>query len=389
MIRDRVIKKGSKITRDEAYELSVILAEKGLGRVSPNPPVGCVIVSKHEQLLGWGYHEFYGGPHAEVNAVKSVEDSSELKGATVYVTLEPCAHQGKTPSCAKMLASLPISKVEYALKDPFSKVNGKGAEIVSQQGIEVRLWEGTEEKPYIKDLMYIMEPFLVNKTKNRPFISLKTAVSLDGQMGLASGESQWITGSEARRHGRLLRAYHDAVLVGVGTILKDNPRLDLRDTRFSDLENSVIVLDPKSQLKDRWESLSLIKERVKPSVYWITSEPQTVKFPGAEKVVNYNFPIENGVFNLKVLLQNLYENFELSSLYVEGGALTHSNFFAYGLMDRLYLFQGHKLLGTHQNMGWTNGLSINDMASALELSHIDTVWFQDSHLLIFRNNLQY
>lgn len=164
------------------------LAKQGKGAVSPNPLVGCVIVDKDGNKIGEGYHRKFGEAHAEVNAVESVKDPKALKGATVYVTLEPCSHHGKTPPCAMMLAKLPIYRVVVAMKDPNPEVDGKGILHLRNKGIEVEIGVLQEEAEKLNEF------FIHHQTFGRPFITLKIAQTADGYLAAADGESQWITG---------------------------------------------------------------------------------------------------------------------------------------------------------------------------------------------------
>ena len=235
-------------TLREAMLLAIAEGSKGAGWVSPNPQVGCVILSSSGRLLSTGFHRKYGGPHAEVWALKALEKASDLEGAIVVVTLEPCAHEGKTPSCAKALAKLPISKVVYGLVDPNPLVAGQGLDIIRNAGIKVECI--TEFFPELTaPLEQLCEHFLMNQNQKRPFVSLKVATSLDGIMAMKGGESQWISGPESRARVQFLRATHDAVLVGSGTILVDNPRLNSRDSNYEGKDpNKVIILDRRGRL---------------------------------------------------------------------------------------------------------------------------------------------
>jgi diaminohydroxyphosphoribosylaminopyrimidine deaminase/5-amino-6-(5-phosphoribosylamino)uracil reductase len=202
------------------------LAERGAGHVSPNPLVGCVVVSERGDVLGEGWHARYGERHAEPAALADARSrgasDADLQAATVYVTLEPCAHWGKTPPCADLLAETAPRRVVVGLRDPFPAVDGKGIERLRAAGIEVTC--GVDAEACWRQ----NEAFVHHVTTGRPLVTLKIAQTLDGFSATHSGDSQWVTGEQSRAHVHRLRATLDAVLVGSGTALADDPRLTVR-----------------------------------------------------------------------------------------------------------------------------------------------------------------
>ena len=198
------------------------LASLGKGYVSPNPLVGCVVVDNKGNKIGEGFHKKFGESHAEVNAISSITNKELLSGATVYVTLEPCSHIGKTPPCADMLAALPLKEVIIAMKDPNPKVNGNGIRILKNAGIKVQvgILESEAEK--------LNEFFIHHQNFGRPFITLKIAQTADGFLAAADGDSQWISGKQSRKKVHEWRAEYDAVLIGRTTAMADNPSLTVR-----------------------------------------------------------------------------------------------------------------------------------------------------------------
>jgi len=200
-------------------EKALKLAKKGEGKVNPNPKVGAIVI-KDNKIIGEGYHKYFGGPHAEVYALR--EAGEKAKGATIYVTLEPCSHYGKTPPCAKAIVKAGIAKAVIAMKDPNSLVQGRGIDILKQNGIEV-----------VTDIMEkeskeLNEVFIKYITKKEPFVVLKTASTLDGKIATKKGESKWITGEESRYRVHQIRNDLSGIMVGIGTIIKDNPLLTTR-----------------------------------------------------------------------------------------------------------------------------------------------------------------
>ena len=207
------------ILNEKFMKIAIELAKKGIGNVNPNPLVGAVIV-KDGKIIGQGYHERYGEGHAEVNAFKSLDD--DPTGATMYVTLEPCFHYGKTPPCADRIIENKISKVIIGMVDPNPLVSGKGIEKLKNAGIEVEV--GILEEECRK----INEVFIKYITTKKPFVVMKTAMSLDGKIATKTGESKWITSEKSRLQVHILRNKFSGIMVGVNTIIKDNPELTCR-----------------------------------------------------------------------------------------------------------------------------------------------------------------
>ncbi len=350
---------GKKLTSIEAMRLAISEAKKGDGRVSPNPLVGAVVLDKNFQLLGVGFHKKFGESHAEVNAIDGIPPK-KLLGAHVFVTLEPCAHVGKTPSCAVMLSALPISSVTYGILDPNPLVAGKGLEILKKAGIEVLKLQELE-----RDCEDLAEVFLVNQTKKRPFVSIKVASSLDGYIALKSGESQWITGPEARSSGHYLRATHDAICTGAGTFLEDNPKLSIRHKDFPNKEHKVVILDKRGDLNKKILSSNIAKANKLENI--ILVQPcEGSSYEGESKIKIIKVPL-NGEFDFKNLLNQLFE-MGISSVLVEGGAKTYGQYIDSQFVDRLYCYMAPILIGSKEGVPWTNSLVTKTLANKLELA---------------------
>lgn len=235
-----MIEKESPIYRflGKAYEL----AKKGQGFTSPNPCVGAVIV-KDGKVIGRGYHKKAGEAHAEVEAVNdALSKNVELKGAEIYVTLEPCCHHGKTPACTDLILKHGIKKVYIGMKDPFESVNGNGAKVLSQNGVEVEFCD------FAPVFVILNQPFIKMVEMGLPYVVLKAGMSLDGKIATAGGESKWITGEKARKDARLERSMCDAVLVGSGTVLKDDCELASHG-KFAKKNLLRVVIDKDLTLK--------------------------------------------------------------------------------------------------------------------------------------------
>ncbi len=225
---------------DEAFMKSALnLATRGLGNVWPNPAVGCVIV-KDNTVIGRGWTQPGGRPHAETEALARAGDAAQ--GATAYVTLEPCAHHGQTPPCAQALIDAGIARVVIALEDPDERVSGNGIKMLKTAGIEVT------QNICRQEALEINEGFFLRILKNRPLFTMKMATSLDGRIAVHTGESQWITEAPTRQQGHLLRANHDAIMVGIGTATEDNPQLTCRLPGLENHSPVRIVVDRRMRL---------------------------------------------------------------------------------------------------------------------------------------------
>ncbi|WP_182870279.1 bifunctional diaminohydroxyphosphoribosylaminopyrimidine deaminase/5-amino-6-(5-phosphoribosylamino)uracil reductase RibD [Stieleria mannarensis] len=209
---------------DERWmRLALELAAQGQGRVEPNPMVGCVLV-KDDTCIGRGYHQSFGGPHAEVNALRSLDGSSDAAGATAYVTLEPCCHHGKTPPCSEALIQSGVARVVVAMRDPFPKVDGGGIRQLRAAGIDVTLDVLKE------DAETLLAPYLKRVQTGIPWVIAKWAMTADGRIATVSRQSQWISGPESRRRVHRLRGRVDAIVAGMGTVQADDPMLNARPT---------------------------------------------------------------------------------------------------------------------------------------------------------------
>lgn len=356
---------------DSAMSLAISEARMGAGFVSPNPQVGCVILDRTGKVLSKGYHKKIGGPHAEVDALLNLGDNHEsdpsrreelLRGATVIVTLEPCAHEGRTPSCAKALAKLPIRRVIYGLVDPNPLVSGQGASIIQAAGIEAVLYQGT----LTSELEEVCEHFLVNFSEKRPFISLKVASSLDGQMALASGESKWITSEASRLFAHYLRATHEAILIGQKTLEIDNPSLNVRHPDFAGQKNHVIVLLGSNYAHLKPRDLNLFKAHEESFVHFLEFAGEgyfRLRLNSDGRLARTSSKMEiNKDFTW---IENKKPFF--NSILVEGGAQVLSSFIAGSLADRLYLFQAPLVLGAKGGKAWSQQVTIDSMANKITL----------------------
>ncbi len=361
---------GQEITPDQAMRLAIEVAKTGQGFVSPNPLVGCVIVDKNHKFLSSGAHLRFGGPHAEINALRNIKDNTDLIGASVYVTLEPCSHVGNTGSCASALAQLPIKKVYYGLKDPNPLVAGRGIAILSKHAKEVSPFG-----KYQQECQQVCEQFLYHIEHGRPFISLKVGMSLDGKIALKSGESQWITGEEARKYSRALRAHYDATMIGSGTLQYDDPTLDFRDTSFeNEKENKIIILDPKGNGADFFKSSKLKAKHDPKNIFVLTRAEYVEKW---SKNLVHVLEWDASKVTWEQTLKNLYAR-GIFSIFVEGGAYVFGQVLQYDLAQKIYLFQSPKILG--EGISWSHYYNLTSLSKAHTLKNWQSLPIGEDYL---------
>lgn len=331
MVRERM-----NCPDDERYMRRCLdLARKGAGRVSPNPMVGCVIV--HDgSVIGEGFHERYGGPHAEVHAISSVRDESLLPSSTLYVNLEPCSHYGKTPPCSDLIVKKGIGRVVIGCIDPHEKVAGKGVEKLLRAGIEVRT--GVLEQ----EALQLNAAFVKSHTCGMPLVVQKIAQTVDGRVALENGASRWITGDESRREVHRLRSVYDAVLTTSATVLADDPQLTVRSVEG---RNPVrVVLDRSLRLPQQ----SRVFDTQAPTIVYTSSELSSS--PTADRLRDQGVAVhgvtagERGL-DLKEVFGHLHDHERIQSVMVESGGVLASSLLACRLADRVIWFIAPKIFG--------------------------------------------
>ena len=314
---------------------AVKLAEKGAGYTSPNPMVGAVLVLNNT-VISDGYHKRFGGPHAEVEALSSV--SGDLGRATLYVTLEPCCHHGKTPPCTDLILKKKVGRVVVGIQDPNPKVGGKGIELLKNNGIEVVCGVLEDE---CRDLNRAFFHWI---STGRPWVTLKWAQSLDGRIAAATGHSQWISSEPSRERAHLLRALNDAVLVGVGTALNDDPELTVRLVEGKNPTR--VVLD--SDLKLPLDSKLVTDLKDGPSTWIATVGPPDPKKADLLESKGARVlpcpPGPTGGVDIDHLLRKLGES-QISSLLVEGGGRVISAFLRARAAQELVCFVAPIVMG--------------------------------------------
>jgi len=338
--------------RDAFYMAQAIsLAKKGRYTTDPNPRVGCVLV-RDGAVIGQGWHVKAGQGHAEIEALKNLPDA---KGATAYVTLEPCSHQGRTPPCCDALIRAGVSRVVAAMQDPNPKVSGSGLEKLKEAGIEVICGVLQE------DALALNRGFIKRMTENRPFVRSKLAMSLDGRTAMASGESKWITSNEARADVHRLRAESSAILTGINTVLADNPALNARIDED--------VLQPVRVVLDTHLNMPVTAQMAKlPGRSLILTRAQDQQKQGALQQAGfevYQLPDKNGRLDLHAVMDFLGQQ-QINELLVEAGSVLNGALLAEDLVDEYVIYMAPCILGD-QGRGLFNLPGLQRMADKKQL----------------------
>ncbi len=353
--------------------LALRLAVKGRGKVEPNPMVGAVVV-REGRIIGQGYHRHFGGPHAEINALKSCSESPA--GARMYVTLEPCCHQGKTGPCTDAIIRAGLAEVVVATKDPSEKVSGQGLEQLRQAGLKVTLGIGGLAGRRLNGAFFKLQ------RKGRPFVLLKWAQSLDGKIATANGQSRWISNEKSRRFVHRLRRQSQAILVGIGTALADDPLLTARPALG---KRGLLRIVVDSQLRLPVDS-QLVRTASKSPLLIATTEralQSNKDSAGALENAGVELCAVNpgpGPVDLGKLLDILGKR-EILNLMVEGGSEILTQFLKHGLADEICAFVCPLLIGSAQAPGPLAGVELEDISQALKLQNVSTRRFANDLLI--------
>jgi diaminohydroxyphosphoribosylaminopyrimidine deaminase / 5-amino-6-(5-phosphoribosylamino)uracil reductase len=319
---------------------AIELARQGVGSVEPNPPVGAVIVDDDLNLLGEGWHQQFGGPHAEVHALEQAGDSA--RGASLFVTLEPCCHAGKTPACSKAVIAAGLKRVVVAIVDPAGHVNGGGIRELRDAGIEVEV--GLLEE----DSTLLAAPFIKLMTTGKPFVHAKWAMTLDGKIASRSRHSQWISNERSREKVHELRGQMDGILVGSMTAKLDDPMLTARPSGPRIATRIVLdrdlILSTSSHLMQTADDIPVLIVTTQDA---IDERGKLYEALGAELLPIPYLDERLRHLNLDQLLQELGRR-EMTNILVEGGGSLLGDFFDHGLIDELHVFLAPKLIGGHQ-----------------------------------------
>jgi len=338
--------------RDAFYMAQAIsLAKKGRYTTDPNPRVGCVLV-RDGAVIGQGWHVKAGQGHAEIEALKNLPDA---KGATAYVTLEPCSHQGRTPPCCDALIRAGVSRVVAAMQDPNPKVSGSGLEKLKEAGIEVICGVLQE------DALALNRGFIKRMTENRPFVRSKLAMSLDGRTAMASGESKWITSNEARADVHRLRAESSAILTGINTVLADDPALNARIDEDV-LQPVRVVLDTHLNMPVTAQMAKLPERSLILTCAQNQQKQSALQQAGFEV---YQLPDKNGRLDLHAVMDFLGQQ-QINELLVEAGSVLNGALLAEGLVDEYVIYMASCILGD-QGRGLFNLPGLQRMADKKQL----------------------
>ena len=336
------------------------LAAQALFLSNPNPRVGCVLVAPDGRVIGQGHTQQAGGPHAEVMALRdAAAQSHSLSGATAYVTLEPCSHHGRTGPCCDALIAAGIQKVVASLADPNPAVAGQGFARLRAAGIEVEVGPGAAES---RELNIGFFSRMIRKT---PWVRMKIAASLDGTTALANGQSQWITSPEARADGHAWRARACAVLTGIGTVLEDNPRLDVRDIA-TPRQPHIVVVDSRLQTPPDAHLFIAGRACIIYAAVPNDAKKAALEARGATVVM---LPDANGKVDLAAMMKDLGAR-EINELHVEAGSKLNGSLIRAGLVDEFLLYLAPKLLGP--GLGLAALEPLQSLSGALELAFHST-----------------
>jgi len=340
------------------------LAQKGLGHVSPNPAVGAVLV-KNGKIIGEGYHKKAGFAHAEVEALKGVS-AKAAKGATMYVTLEPCSHENKrTPPCTKFLISKGIKMLVAAVRDPNKFVNGEGLRQLARAGVKVQ--EGLLSEEAAK----LNEVFFYAVTRALPFIVLKMALSIDGKVATANGDSKWISNDSSRKYAHQMRSTYDAVMTSSATVLKDDPHLGVRGQAGRDPLRIIVDRSLKTKL-----SAKVYRDKKALVITTTLAAPNKIS---SFKKAGIDVTVYPSIFNLKTLLKDLYKK-GINSVMIESGGIFGTAFIREKLVNKCLFFIAPKLIGA-DGVPAVRNLGISRVAKASMLRNVSHTLFGEDVLI--------
>ena len=342
---------------------ALALAHGAIGLSEPNPRVGCVIVDVQRRVLGQGHTQQAGGPHAEVMALRDAANrGADVRGATAYLTLEPCSHHGRTPPCCDALISAGLARVVAAIEDPNELVAGQGLARLQAAGIQVDVGPGNQASRELNI------GFFSRMQRQRPWVRLKAAVSLDGRSALENGVSQWITGPAARADGHAWRRRAGAILTGVGTVLDDNPRLDVRlvDTAKQPLR---VIVDSQLRTPPSARILDAPGEVLLFSAGADAARAETLRARGAEVI---DATGADGKVDLHALITHLSQR-GINELHVEAGRTLSGAFVQQRLVDEYLVYMAPKLLGRGQDLAAFGPLNVLDDAVTLQFHSVERI----------------
>lgn len=349
--------------RKEKYMMRALeLARCGIGKTSPNPMVGCV-VAKGDKVISEGFHEQYGGFHAERNAL--LKCGKEAEGADLYVNLEPCCHQGKTPPCTDIIIEKKIKRVFIGCLDENPLVAGKGTAILKNHGLKVET--GILEK----ECRRLNEVFFYYMKTKLPFVAMKYAMTLDGKIACETGDSKWITGEKARQEVQCLRNQYQGIMVGIGTVLSDNPRLNCR---IEQGRNPIrIICDSELRIPLECQIAETADEQ-ETIVAYCSGEAKKIERLQQRGIHLLHISEKNGKIDLPELMQKLGER-KIDSILLEGGGILNASMLRENLVQRVYAFIAPKLVAGERARSPVEGTGITRMKEAIRLQDVQTMCF--------------
>ena len=358
---------------DDTYYMNMALdlAKQGLGYTSPNPVVGAVVVKK-EKVVGKGFHAGVGQAHAEVAAIDNAE--TDVTGATLYVTLEPCNHQGRTPPCTEKIIASGIKRVVIAMNDPNPEVAGGGADYLRAGGIQISVGVGEDRARKMN------EAWVKYVETKRPFLTVKCAATLDGMIATKTGDSKWVTGEESRAYVHILRHISDAILVGVDTIKKDDSRLTTRLDGQKGLDPKRIILDTHLSIPENARVLKLDSDS---DTVIVTGPSISNRKKVAIQKSGINIiqaPLKNGWVDLEFLMDFLGES-AVTSLLVEGGGRVIASCLKAGIVDKIAFFFAPKILGGNDGIPICMGAGPELMKDSIAVNNLQVHRFGDDVML--------
>jgi diaminohydroxyphosphoribosylaminopyrimidine deaminase / 5-amino-6-(5-phosphoribosylamino)uracil reductase len=337
---------------------AISLAKRGMGWVNPNPLVGAVIL-KNGRIIGQGYHAFFGGPHAEIAAFENAAEN--VKGATLYVTLEPCSHFGKTPPCTDAIIAKGIKKVVVGMKDPNPLVNGNGLKVLRDAGIEVVT--GIEEASILK----MNERFIKYITTGKPFCTLKTAMTLDGKIATVENASRWISCEDSRKQVHELRQEYSAVMVGINTVLYDDPLLNTRRARTKSKDPLKVIVDSSGKISPELKVLKMNPQLViiATTDKMEMNKKRDLERLGAQVIV---CPQKEGKVDLGTLMFSLGK-MGIDSVLLEGGSTIAFTALMSGIVDKVVSFIAPKIIGGAGAPSPVGGIGLPKMEDAIAVKN--------------------
>ena len=357
---------------EKYMRMAIEEAKKGEGFTSPNPLVGAVIV-KDDKVIGIGYHQKYGENHAEINAFLDAQKKGEdVEGADIYVTLEPCSHYGKTPPCADAIIKNKIKKVIIGCVDSNPKVAGNGIKKLKDAGIEVIVNVLEDECRKLNEVFFY---YIANK---RPFVVMKYAMTMDGKISTVSGKSKWITSEKSREHSHRFRNKYSAIMVGINTVIEDNPTLNCR---LPNTKNPIRIILDSSLKIDLKSNICKTAKEIKTFIAAVSNDDKKIKELESLGIEIIKTESDNGRVNLKELMKILGEEKNIDSVYVEGGASLHASLIEERLVNKVLVYIAPKIFGGVKAKSPIGGEGIDDPNNAFKLIGGDITKIDDDLFL--------